>query len=119
MPWHFLYFLPEPHGHISLRPTLGSELTTVLGLPSGSSPAASADAFALVKVIGIRRLRCMIGGGVGELSFGCCDSAAGGSSLMNLTLKRMRVVSSSMRSIMVSKSVLVSFLYSTSGSFWP
>ncbi len=22
-PWHFLYFLPEPHGHGSLRPTLG------------------------------------------------------------------------------------------------
>ena len=21
-PWHFLYFLPEPHGHGSLRPTL-------------------------------------------------------------------------------------------------
>ena len=23
LPWHFLYFLPEPHGHGSLRPTLG------------------------------------------------------------------------------------------------
>ena len=23
MPWHFLYFLPEPHGHGSLRPTFG------------------------------------------------------------------------------------------------
>ena len=22
-PWHFLYFLPEPQGHGSLRPTLG------------------------------------------------------------------------------------------------
>ncbi len=22
-PWHFLYFLPEPHGHGSLRPTFG------------------------------------------------------------------------------------------------
>src|SRR5271170_3588786 len=21
-PWHFLYFLPDPHGHGSLRPTL-------------------------------------------------------------------------------------------------
>ena len=27
-PWHFLYFLPEPHGHGSLRPTLSySEFT--------------------------------------------------------------------------------------------
>src|SRR5580698_5355696 len=25
-PWHFLYFLPLPHGHGSLRPTLGPRL---------------------------------------------------------------------------------------------
>src|SRR5947207_6909950 len=31
-PWHFLYFLPEPHQHGSLRPILSrSDLTTVAG----------------------------------------------------------------------------------------
>ena len=29
-PWHFLYFLPLPHGHGSLRPTFGSSRCTVL-----------------------------------------------------------------------------------------
>src|SRR5437763_879799 len=29
-PWHFLYFLPLPHGHGSLRPTFGSSRRTVL-----------------------------------------------------------------------------------------
>src|SRR3954469_15856151 len=31
-PWHFLYFLPEPHQHGSLRPILSrSDFTTVAG----------------------------------------------------------------------------------------
>ena len=29
-PWHFLYFLPLPHGHGSFRPTFGSSRFTVL-----------------------------------------------------------------------------------------
>ena len=29
-PWHFLYFLPLPHGHGSFRPTFGSSRRTVL-----------------------------------------------------------------------------------------
>src|SRR5687768_16737328 len=29
-PWHFLYFLPLPHGHGSFRPTFGSSRLTVL-----------------------------------------------------------------------------------------
>src|SRR3954463_12001129 len=28
VPWHFLYFLPLPHGHGSLRPTFGSSRFT-------------------------------------------------------------------------------------------
>lgn len=36
-PWHFLYFLPEPQGHGSLRPTLSSLRWTV-GADTGSSP---------------------------------------------------------------------------------
>src|SRR5687767_14374337 len=39
MPWHFLYFLPLPHGHGSLRPTLGSSRRMVL---MTSSPPARA-----------------------------------------------------------------------------
>jgi PIN domain len=34
-PWHFLYLRPLPHGHGSLRPTLGASRTMV--------PAAGAD----------------------------------------------------------------------------
>ncbi len=40
-PWHFLYFLPDPHGQGSLRPTFGWLRVTVLVLPA-SSPAAAA-----------------------------------------------------------------------------
>ena len=32
LPWHFLYFLPLPQGHGSLRPTLGSARRTGRGL---------------------------------------------------------------------------------------
>src|SRR4051812_48861642 len=48
-PWHFLYFLPEPHQHGSLRPILSrSDFTTVAGfsldapLPPDPAPAAPA-----------------------------------------------------------------------------
>src|SRR3954468_20765049 len=36
-PWHFLYFLPLPHGHGSLRPTFGWSRRTVL-TPASSPP---------------------------------------------------------------------------------
>ena len=33
-PWHFLYFLPLPHGHGALRPTLPASRTlTLAALP--------------------------------------------------------------------------------------
>src|SRR5438874_3503128 len=35
-PWHFLYFLPLPQGHGSLRPTFGSSRRTVF--TTASSP---------------------------------------------------------------------------------
>src|SRR5262245_29648795 len=35
-PWHFLYFLPLPHGRGSLRPTFGSSRRT--GRARASSP---------------------------------------------------------------------------------
>src|SRR5512140_2247710 len=39
-PWHFLYFFPLPHGHGSLRPTLGSSRRTVF--TAASSPPVRA-----------------------------------------------------------------------------
>ena len=36
-PQHFLYFLPDPHGHRSLRPTFGSSRT--IGVSPTSSPS--------------------------------------------------------------------------------
>src|SRR5271156_2848464 len=35
-PWQCLYFLPDPHGHISLRPTLGTWRTNGA---AGAAPA--------------------------------------------------------------------------------
>ena len=40
-PWHFLYFLPEPQGHGSLRPTLGWLRWTVSTLASWPPEAAA------------------------------------------------------------------------------
>src|SRR6266571_2582229 len=40
LPWHFLYFLPEPHGHGSLRPTFG--LSRLTGSVLAPSPAVRA-----------------------------------------------------------------------------
>src|SRR3954468_7324873 len=46
-PWHFLYFLPEPHQHGSLRPILSrSDLTTVAGF-SLEAPLPPPDAAAV------------------------------------------------------------------------
>src|SRR5687767_14210892 len=45
-PWHFLYFLPLPHGHGSLRPTFGSGRTNgSMGSPSSSSSSSSSSPF--------------------------------------------------------------------------
>src|SRR5205823_6444833 len=38
-PWHFLYFLPEPHGQRSFRPTLGT-FASMLGLAINGCPTA-------------------------------------------------------------------------------
>src|SRR5262245_23042752 len=58
VPWHFLYFLPLPQGHGSLRPTLGpSRLTvwTVSVPPSASRGAALAnDDFASLGLLKLR-----------------------------------------------------------------
>src|SRR2546423_2517098 len=53
-PQHFLYFLPEPQGHGSLRPILGWSRVTVF-VRAASSPAAEAVWFGPVKVIEVGR----------------------------------------------------------------
>ena len=83
MPWHFLYFLPLPHGHGSFRPTLGSSRRTVCtgasspptrggaagrdGIPAGigaaaargkGANAATGSAFGSFNVIGTDARRC-------------------------------------------------------------
>jgi len=40
-PWHFLYFLPEPHGQGSLRPTF-SPVTRCAGAELSPDPTARA-----------------------------------------------------------------------------
>src|SRR5690348_16570035 len=52
-PWQCLYFLPEPHGHISLRPTLpqvvGSFGLTARAVPLLPFPANAGASEALAK----------------------------------------------------------------------
>src|SRR5438477_12841101 len=54
-PWHFLYFLPEPHQHGSLRPIFSwSDLTTVTGfspVPSAAPLPPCATSSALEDVV--------------------------------------------------------------------
>src|SRR5438552_127370 len=66
-PWHFLNFLPLPHGHGSLRPTpaygfAATEVPTATGPPGGSGPVAvprtSPCAPALLATVGLGRRRC-------------------------------------------------------------
>ena len=45
-PWHFLYFLPEPHGQGSLRPTRSSSATTRWPRGDVVAPAAAPRAVA-------------------------------------------------------------------------
>src|SRR5215471_16397931 len=41
-PWHFLYFLPDPQGQGSLRPTLADPRTTCCGVVLPFDPAMRA-----------------------------------------------------------------------------
>ena len=42
VPWHFLYFLPEPHGQGSLRPTFSPVTRGELPLVAAEAPALRA-----------------------------------------------------------------------------
>src|ERR1051325_2327123 len=105
VPWHFLYFFPEPHGQGSLRPTFASFRFTVCGCEE--SPPE--------KYIG-----CCVGLGGGRARCTRCTSSSSPSRCITTSVfQRYFTTRSWMRSIISVKSSNDSFLYSTSGSRWP
>src|SRR5262245_17649194 len=128
--WHFLYFLPLPHGHGSLRPTRGNARTgagpicegrpdTALagsapagrpprGASSGAAPAAPPNDSACACCATIWR------GWRGASSI-TWRAAAGWSCTRNSRWQK----SSRTSPIMVENSVNASFLYWIRGSRWP
>src|SRR4051794_15656162 len=103
-PWHFLYFLPEPHGQGSLRPTFASRCLTVCDC-DGPEPE--------------KNIGCWRGGAGkarrGAASWRCSPSRSTTTSIFqrNLTTR------SWIRSIISWNISNDSFLYSISGSRWP
>src|SRR5436190_9388475 len=128
-PWHFLYFLPLPHGHGSLRPTFGSSRLTVLitsSPPVRLGRGGSATAVAPPPRIAPNGDDC---DGSGRALIVICDGRRGAgrrtgapgpsSPTMGVRRHKYRTISSSIRSFIALKSWKLSFLYSTSGSRWP
>src|SRR5262249_48773107 len=115
-PWHFLYFLPLPHGQGSLRPTLGSARRTVCCFSGGASaapacwpwpcccpaPACPSPGWDATSC------RCLC------LNSGSCSSSRW-ICTRNSFWQAFRIVVA----IISEKSVKPSFLYSCFGSFWP
>src|SRR5581483_3389636 len=110
LPWQCLNFLPEPHGQVSLRPTL-PQLAGSLGSRSagtvGGDTAMSANGTSSSPVIG-SSLCASIGGS-------CCGCSGGTIS----TRISCAVTASRKCEISPSNSVKASALYSLSGSRWP
>src|SRR4051812_25947954 len=114
-PWHFLYFLPLPHGHGSLRPTFGSSRFTCL---TTSSPPVRAGRGADWPPALPRIAPNGDGGGAvcGELSVICCGGRRGwvgrigaaapaaSSPVIGVSRHRYRTISSSTRSFIAWKS---------------
>src|SRR5580765_827553 len=125
--WHFLYFLPLPHGHGSLRPTRGIARTgCAAGFCAGALAAWPA------------RAGCCGCGGASAAApplphasaSACCATIwrgwRGASAITwraaagcTCTRNNRWTKSSRTSPIMVSNSVNASFLYCTSGSRWP
>src|SRR5689334_17951414 len=95
-PWHFLYFLPEPQGQGSLRPTLSSLRWTV-GADTGSSPRFSVSL------------------GCGREITGAGGGAERSPSRTACTRKSRSIVSDLIRSIMPENRSYPSRLYSMRG----
>ena len=118
-PWHFLYFLPEPHGHGSLRPTFGASRWTVSTLaswpPDAGGAVRSSSTLAGARRDGHRRRaprRCSRAAGrrraslVAPRANGLEPTEVLDDLVLDPLLHRL-------------KSSKLSFLYSMSGSRWP
>src|ERR1700737_2931578 len=110
LPWQCLYFLPEPQGQSSLRPTLpqvsgflGSRLAVAAGTSEAPANASSSS-----PVFG-SNLCAAIGGNAG-----CCSSGGTISTRINCAVTASRKCA-----IIASNRPNASDLYSCSGSRWP
>src|SRR6202011_1694991 len=110
LPWQCLYFLPEPQGQSSLRPTLpqvagflGSRLAVAAGTSEAPANASSSS-----PVLG-SNLWASIGGNTG-----CCCSGGTISTRINCAVTASRKCA-----IIASNRLKASDLYSCSGSRWP
>src|SRR5215510_12711739 len=121
LPWQCLYFLPEPHGQGSLRPTLpqlagffGSRSATrsnpLRPLGADGTSETSASAISSSPVVGSTlwasmygRLACSSGGGACRIS----------------TRISWAVTASRRLALIDSNRLNASALYSLSGSRWP
>src|SRR6266550_3714983 len=82
-PWHFLNFLPDPHGHGSLRPTL---LQSVAPPPA---PGSSERTFPAPTTTGSGRAAARaVGGSAGPTSMAPAGSPGGTSSRTPVALYR-------------------------------
>src|SRR4051812_20912263 len=112
-PWQCLYFLPEPQGQSSLRPTLpqlegffGSRLAA-LALGAGASDTL-AKAISSSPVFGSNLCASIAG------STGCCSSGGTISTRISCAVTASRKCA-----IIASNRLNASDLYSCSGSRWP
>src|SRR3954466_14258936 len=106
VPWHFLYFLPEPQGQGSLRPTFGSRRLTV----SCCTPCESLKTRFCFRAFGGGRARC---------TRSRSTASSPSRSTTTSIFQRYLTTWSWMRSIISWKISNDSFLYSMSGSRWP
>src|SRR5882757_7300092 len=111
LPWQCLYFLPEPQGQSSLRPTL-PQLAGFLGsrsaAPAWGTSEAPANAISSSPVLG-SSLCASIGGKT------CCCSPGG-----TISTRISCAVTASRRcAVIASYRPKASDLYSCNGSRWP
>src|SRR6202163_3326963 len=110
LPWQCLYFLPEPQGQSSLRPTLpqlAGFLGSRLAVAAGTSEAL-ANASSSSPVFGSNLCASMCG------NTGCCSSGGTISTRISCAVTASRKCA-----IIASNRLNASDLYSCSGSRWP
>src|SRR5918997_5003236 len=120
-PWHFLYFLPEPQGQGSLRPTSG---TAAVARPTGPTelliPGLTGGGAGTLRLeenkSSVPEDSTGVGSGGGARR---ARGSGGGGSALTWILKKRSVKVDWMSCIRSSNISKASRLYSTSGSFWP